>query len=276
MSAPAAVGVRAAVTVEVAKLRGQRICRAVLALALVAPPVVVAALRLQAGLPKDTLFGRHVRESGLAPSLLLLGFAGQWLLPLLVALVGGDIVAGEDRHGTWKTVLTRSCGRSDLLRAKVLVTAGWVVLVVAVLALSSLLAGLLLVGRQPLVGLSGEQLSAGRATALVLLAWASVLPPAFGVASIALLLGVLTRSTAVAVAGPVVLTLVMVLLLLVSGLGPVRHLLLASSFVSWHGLFTDPIQLWPLLRGTLVSAVYVGTCLPVAFAVLRGRDVTGG
>lgn len=271
-----AVGVRAAVTFEVAKLRGQRICRAVLALALVAPPVVVGALSLQAGLPKDTLFGRHIRDSGFAPSLLLLGFAGQWLLPLLVALVGGDIVAGEDRHGTWKTVLTRSCGRSNLLRAKVLVTGGWVVLVVATLAVSSLLAGLALVGTQPLIGLSGEQLSAGRATALVLLSWASVLPPALGVAAIAILLGVLTRSTVVAVAGPVVITLVMVLLLLVPGLGSARHLLLASSFLSWHGLFTDPVQPWPVLRGTLVSLAYVGVCLPVAFSVLRGRDVTGG
>ena len=270
------VGVRTAVRVEVAKLVGQRVARAVLALAVVGPVLLVGALRLQAGLPKDTLFGRQVRESGLAPSLLLLGFAGQWLLPLLVALVGGDVVAGEDRHGTWKTLLTRSCSRSTLLAAKVLVTAGWVVAVVAALALSSLIAGLAVVGTGPLLSLSGEPLPLGRGVPLVLAAWASVLPPSLAVATLALLLGVLTRSTAVAVAAPVVLMLVMVLLLLVPGLGPARHLLLASSFVSWHGLFTDPAPLWPVLRGTLVSAAWAGTCLPVAFAVLRRRDEHGG
>ncbi len=265
-----------AVRVEVAKLVAQRPARALLTLAVIGPVLLVAALRLQAGLPKDTLLGRQVRESGLAPSLLLLGFAGQWLLPLLVALVGGDIVAGEDRHGTWPTVLTRSCSRVTLLWAKVLVTAGWVLAVVLALAVSSLLAGLALVGTGPLLSLSGEPIPPGHGVLLVLAAWASVLPPALAFAALAVLAGAVTRSTALAVGVPVVLALVMVLLLLVPGLGPARHLLLASSFSSWHGLLTDPTRLWPLVRGSLVALAWAGVCLPVAFTVLRGRDEPGG
>ena len=54
-------------------------------------------------------------------ALLVLGFATQWLLPLLTAIVAGDIFASEDQHGTWKTVLTRSASRSQLFWAKMLV-----------------------------------------------------------------------------------------------------------------------------------------------------------
>ena len=52
--------------------------------------------------------------------LLMLGFAAQWVLPLLTALVAGDIFASEDQHGTWKTVLTRSVSRGQLFWAKTL------------------------------------------------------------------------------------------------------------------------------------------------------------
>ena len=68
--------------------------------------------------PKDTLFGRFATENGFAMALLVLGFASQWVLPLLTAIVAGDIFASEDQHGTWKTVLTRSIGRSKLFWAK--------------------------------------------------------------------------------------------------------------------------------------------------------------
>ena len=40
--------------------------------------------------------------------LVLLTFASAFLLPLITALVAGDIVASEDQNGPLKTILTRS------------------------------------------------------------------------------------------------------------------------------------------------------------------------
>ena len=55
--------------------------------AVVVPIVIVPVLQAQARPPKDTLFGRFIHDSGWSIPLLLLGFAGQWLLPFLAAVV---------------------------------------------------------------------------------------------------------------------------------------------------------------------------------------------
>ena len=71
--------------------------------------------------------------------LLILGFAGQWVLPLLTALVAGDIFAGEDQMGTWKTVLTRSVSRTQMFWAKTITAIGFAVSVLVVLDVSTIL-----------------------------------------------------------------------------------------------------------------------------------------
>jgi ABC-2 type transport system permease protein len=77
-------------------------------------------LKVQSGTPSDALFGAWVHSSGFAISLVILGFAGTWGVPVIAGLLGGDLFASEDRHGTWKTILTRSCRRADLYVAKLL------------------------------------------------------------------------------------------------------------------------------------------------------------
>jgi ABC-2 type transport system permease protein len=111
------------------KLAAQRRARITLALCLIAPIIIVLALKGQTPPPKDSLFGRHIHDSGYAMPLLMLGFAGQWVLPLLTALVAGDIFASEDHHGTWKTVLTRSASRTQLFWAKTITAMSFAVAV---------------------------------------------------------------------------------------------------------------------------------------------------
>ena len=45
-----------------------------------------------------------------------------WGLPLITALVAGDIVASESHNGTLKTILTRSRERGEIFAGKVLAT----------------------------------------------------------------------------------------------------------------------------------------------------------
>src|SRR5262249_61685420 len=96
-----------AIAWEAGKLSAQVRTRATLLLCLLAPIAVVLILKGQQPPPKDTLFGRYIHQSGFAVALLMLGFATQWVLPLLAAIVAGDIFASEDQNGTWKTALTR-------------------------------------------------------------------------------------------------------------------------------------------------------------------------
>lgn len=261
---------------ELEKLTAQLRVRIAAAACLAGPFAFGAALKVQDTVPADTLLGRWVHFTGFAVPLVVLTFVAQWALPLMIALVAGDIFATEDHHGTWKTLLTRSCGRSRLFWGKVLAAATFTVVVVLLLALGSLAAGVLLIGHQPLVSLSGTLIPAGHATGLVLAAWATVLLPAFGFTALGVLFSVATRNGPAGIIGPAVVGLLMQLYSFVNGADVVRHALLTTPFFAWHGLLLQQRDYWPLERGAAVCAAYTAACLAAGWVLLRRRDFTEG
>ncbi|MEQ7847567.1 ABC transporter permease [Nocardioides kribbensis] len=261
---------------EVRKLRHQLRTRAVLLGVLLGPVPVVVVLHAQSRPPKDTLFGRFATENGFALALLVLGFAAQWVLPLLTAIVAGDVFASEDQHGTWKTVLTRSTSRGRLFWAKAVAASGFSVMVLVVLASSTVLASLLVVGHQPLTGLSGQVVPPDLALRLVIGSWLSVLAPMLAFTGLAVLLSVWSRNPAVGVAAPVVLGLVMQLVGALGGAEALRAVLPTTAFEAWHGLLASPRFTGPLVEGSLVSLGWLALTLLTAYVLLRRRDITGG
>src|SRR3954451_3431687 len=275
-SRPPRPGLVAPLRWEVRKLRAQYRAWAALIGALVVPVAVVVVIHGQSRPPKDTLFGRFATENGFALALLVLGFASQWVLPLLTAIGAGDIFASEDQHGTCKTALTRSTSRSRIFWAKTLTAAGFALLVLVLLAASTIAASLLIVGHQPLTGLSGQTIPAATALKLVAASSATMLPPTIGFTCLAILLSVWSRNPAVGIAAPVVLGMVMQLVGALGGIEAVRGFLLTTPFEAWHGLLAQPRFTGPLLDGLLVSGVWSAVSLAVAFVLLRRRDITGG
>jgi ABC-2 type transport system permease protein len=268
-------GVLAVAGVECSKLRAQSKARAVLVACVAGPLAFVEVMRVQSGVPEDTLFGRGVKESGFATPLVVLGFAALWVFPLLTSIVGGDLFSAEDRCGTWTTVLTRSRSRAEVFAGKVLTALAFSSLAVVALAASSIVAGVILVGHKPLIDLSGALLPPERALSRVVFAWASVLPPAFGFTAVAVLLSVATRNSAVGIGLPVVAGLIMQLYAYVDGPEAIRRLLITSAFGAWHGLLNEHPYYRPLVQGTAVSAAYFVVCLVIAYGLLRRRDIGG-
>ena len=261
--------------IERRKLCAQLAIR-LLALACAAGPFVFAAiLKVQSGSPTDTLYGIWVHSSGFALSVVLLAFAGSWGLPLIAGIVAGDMFSAEDRYGTWKLVLTRSCTRRQLFVGKALAAATFSLGLLALTAVASLLAGAIFAGPHALVSLNGTVLSPGRSLGLTLASWLLCAFPTLAFASIAILFSIATRNGIVGVLAPAVCALAMQLLLLV-GSGVWMHMLLVgSAFGTWHGLFTDHPFYGPLLIGVAVSILWTAASLLVAWRLLRGRDFAG-
>jgi ABC-2 type transport system permease protein len=268
-------GVTAAAAVECSKLLAQIKIRLLFATCVAAPFGFAAAIRMQDTLPSDTLFGRTVKESGFAVPLVILGFAALWVLPALAGLVGGDVFAAEDRYGTWKTVLTRSRTRAELFAGKIVAALGFSSLALIVLAVSSVAAGVFVIGTDPLIDLTGVLLPPSKALPRVALAWLSVLPPTLALTAVAVVLSVATRSSVAGVALPVAGALGMQLYALVDGPEAFRRLLITSAFNAWHGLLSEPHYFRPLLDGSIVSAAYLVFSLAVAYFLLRRRDIGG-
>ena len=261
---------------EVRKLRAQARARYTLLVVALAPILIVVIVHGQQRPPKDTLFGRYAHDSGFSVALLVLGFASQWVLPLLTTIVAGDIFASEDQLGTWKTVLTRSVSRRQLFWAKTLTATGFTVLLLLILSTVTIVSSALVVGRQPLLGLSGQTIPAGTAVWLTTASWASALAPMLAITSLAILLSVRSRNPAVGIAAPVVLVMIMQLVGALGGLEGLRPLLITTPFEAWHGLLVQHRFTRPLVEGIAVSAGWCAVCLGSAYTSLRRRDITGG
>jgi len=273
---PARPGFGSALRWETRKLRAQTRAKAVLVGAVVVPLAVVLIVHSQSRPPKDTLFGRFATDNGFAMALLILGVASQWVLPLLTAIVAGDIFASEDQYGTWKTVLTRSTSRSKLFWAKTVVAIVFALMTLVLLAASTILAGALIVGHDPLTGLSGQTIDSRSALGLVSASWAAMALPMVAFTCLALLFSVWSRTAAVGIAAPVVLGMVMQLAGALGGMESLRPYLLTTPFEAWHGLLAAPRFTGPLHESALTSAGWSLVCLVAAYLIVRRRDITGG
>jgi len=268
-------GIGAVTSVECSKLAAQMKTRIVLAACVAGPFVFAVAMRVQSNVPADTLFGRSITESGLAVPLVVLGFAALWVFPVVASVVGGDLFSSEDRYGTWATLLTRSRTRAEVFAGKVVTALGFSLVATVVLALSSIAAGLLVIGHQPLVNLSGVLLAPGPALVRIATAWASVLPSAIGLTALAVLASVATRSSAAGIGLPVVGALTMQLYAMVDGPEVIRRSLITSGFGAWHGLLAEPSYYGPIGHAALAGMLYLVVCLAIAHHVLRHRDIGG-
>jgi ABC-2 type transport system permease protein len=263
---------------ELRKLRSQKRTYLGLGAAAVVPILFVGALVLQGGDsgPRDVAFGRYLHDTGLAVPLVLLLFGSIWMFPLITALVAGDIVASEDHNGTLKTILTRSVDRQRIFAGKTLAAMSYATLAIAITGVVAVVAGILASGFHPLTSLSGTRVSAPRGLGLVGASLLVYLLPILAVASIGLLLSTVTRNSAAAVVGTLMVSLLLQLVGILPGLGALRPYLLSTQFNAWQGFLRTPVDWAPIVRAAWVCSLYAVPSLVAAGLVFLRRDVAGG
>jgi ABC-2 type transport system permease protein len=260
---------------ELRKLRSQKRTYIGLGVAVLVPLIFVTAVALRSGGPDDVAFGRYIHDTGLAIPLVLLLFGSVWMFPLITALVAGDIVAAEDHNGTLKTILTRSVERGQVFAGKTLATASYAAAAIFLSGLVALVAGSIVSGFDPLVTLSGKTVSAMTALRLVGASLLVYLMPIFAIACIGLLLSTVTKNSAAAVVGTLMVSLIIQLIGIVPGLGALHPYLLSTQFDAWQGLLRTPTDWDPTIRAAWVCALYGIPSLAAAYIVFVRRDVAG-
>jgi ABC-2 type transport system permease protein len=259
---------------ELVKLVSQWRIRLLVLACWVGPALFVAAVSRQSSLPVDTLFGRWMHATGWAGSLVILGFSGTWALPLLTSVVAGDVFASEDRLGTWRHLLVAVRSPRRIFAAKALASLTVVLLLVAGLACSSAVGGLVSVGNRPLVGLDGHLLTSSDSAGRVLLAWVCVLAPTLALVAIGLLGSVALGRSPMGLLLPTLVALAMQLAQMLPLPVAVRLALPGYAFIAWNGLFTSPAQVGPLLIAIAVSLVWAVTATALAYLIFVRRDFT--
>ena len=261
---------------ELRKLRAQKRTYLGLGGAVLVPIAFVTALAFQNGPgPTDVPLGRALRDTGLAIPFVVLFFMSIWGLPLVTALVAGDIVASESHNGTLKTILTRSRDRGEVFAGKVCAAATYTLLALFAMVVVGVTAGVIEFGWHPLVSLSGTKVAPLTGLGLLALSTAVYAWPLLAIAAFGLMLSTVTRNSAASVVGTLMFALLMQLLGALPGTEAMRPYLLGEQFSAWHGLLRRPTDWAPIERAAWVCAVYGLLSLLAGYLVFLRRDVTG-
>jgi ABC-2 type transport system permease protein len=260
---------------EIAKLLAQKRTYLGIVSAALVPVIFVVVLLLQTGGPNEVPLGRYIRDTGLAVPFVVLFFMSIWGLPLITALVAGDIVASESHNGTLKTILTRSRQRGEVFTGKVLASISYTLAIVFAMGVVGLVAGGIAWGFHPLTSLSGTKVSTGHGLGLLAASLAIYAFPLVGIAAFGLMLSTITRNSAASVVGTLMWALLMQLLGVLPGTESFRPYLLGTQFEAWHGFLRTPADWVPVVRALWVCALYIAVPLFVAYTVFLRRDVAG-
>jgi len=196
-------------------------------------------------------------------------------LPVAVAVIAGDAIAGEAQAGTLRYLLIRPVGRTKLLIAKLLSVVAFVVLAVLVVAATGYVVGTNLLGSSSLAtGLSGTSLTQQDVAIRTALAIGYVVLSMLGVAAIALFFSTITDSPLAATLGALALLIASSLLLTLDAANALQPYLPTRYWLAFVDLFRDPIPSRDLLRGIGLQAVYVAVSLGGSWANFASKDIT--
>ncbi|MGY1691797.1 ABC transporter permease [Geodermatophilus sp. SYSU D01105] len=197
-------------------------------------------------------------------------------LPIAVAVVAGDSVAGEAQAGTLRYLLARPAGRTRLLVAKLVAVIAFVLVTVLVVAAVGYVVGATLFDAQPAGGtsVSGTSLSEQELLGRSAMAIGYVTVSMLGVAAFGLFFSTLTDSPLAAALGALAVLVASSLLFTLDAASPIAPYLPTRYWLAFVDLFRDPILWRDVVRGLTLQGVYVGVLLAAAWANFTTKDVT--
>jgi ABC-2 type transport system permease protein len=243
-------------------------------------PIVVAVLLVLTDLAprpgEGPPFLSAVLTNGALYPLAALAIVLPLFLPIAVAVVAGDSIAGEAQAGTLRYLLARPAGRTRLLVAKLIAVLAFVLVTVLIVAAVGYVIGSTLFDAQPVAGtsVSGTSLSQQELAVRTLLAVGFVAVSMLGVAAFALFFSTFTDSPLGAMTGALAVLVASSLLFTLDAASPIAPYLPTRYWLAFVDFFRDPISWRDITRGVALQGVYVGVLLAGAWANFTTKDIT--
>jgi len=251
---------------------------ALLAVLAAIPVLIGFALKLSSpgggGNGEGPAFFTQVAGNGVFLALASLNVLLILVLPLAVAVVAGDSVAGEAGHGTLRYLLTVPAGRTRLLGIKYTALVIFCLAACAMVTVAALAVGAALFPIGPVTLLSGTTISLG--AGLLRLAFVALYVAAAmaALAAIGLAISTLTEHPIGAIAAIMVLAVGSEVSDSVPQFAVVHPYLPTHWWLSFDALLRSP-SAWPdLMQGLTSFAIYVIIFGAIAWARLTTADVT--
>lgn len=246
-----------------------------LAVLLLLPVLLTVAIYVSGGPSsgRGPAFLDQVSHNGVFAALAGLTVALPFFLPLTVAVVAGDTIAGEASLGTLRYVLTRPSGRGRLLAVKAGTVVAFCVVAALVVAVGGLIAGSILFPIGNVVGLSGTSFSLADGIARALLAAVIVGASLLGLGAIGMFISTLTDVPVGAMAGTVGIAILSTVLDSVPQVHAIHPWLFTHHWFAFGDLLRSPISWHDIVRDLLLQAGYVAVFASAAWARFTTRDV---
>jgi ABC-2 type transport system permease protein len=242
----------------------------------VIPVIVGIALRLAGPSTsgQGPPFLDQVAGNGVFLAFLALTVMLTLVLPLAVAVVAGDSIAGEAGHGTLRYLLTVPAGRVRLLAVK------YAALLIFCLAASLLIAAVSVavgaaafpVGQVTL--LSGSTVSLGDGLLRLLLVTIYVAAGMASLAAIGLAISTFTEHAIAAIAAILVIAIASEVADSVPQFSAIHPFLPTHWWLSFDGLLRSPIAWGEIGQGLLSFGIYAAICCAIAWARFTTADIT--
>jgi ABC-2 type transport system permease protein len=217
----------------------------------------------------NQLAGNGVFLTFIALSLLLI-----LVLPVVMAVISGDSVAGEAGYGTLRYLLTVPAGRTRLLAVKYLAIVVWAVVATFIVSVVALLVGVILFPVGPVTLLSGTTVSLGAGLVRVLFVTLYVCAAMAALGAIGLAVSTFTEHAIGAIAAVMILVVASEVVDQIPQFAPVAPYLPTHWWNSFDALLRTPVDSTTLWHGLLSFAIYAAVFCAIAWARFTSADVT--
>lgn len=199
-------------------------------------------------------------------------------VPLLIALIGGDMIAGEANMGTLRLLISKPISRTNLLLSKFAATVVYTLLLLVWMAFLALIVSVLVFGVGDLMIFKSQQIILLKSTDVL---WRYV--AAFGFAAIAMItvaaLSFLLSIFAENSIGPIVSTMgVIIVCTILSTMdlplfNAIKPFLFTSHMLGWKGFFDDPVNYDAILKSAGILVIHIIGFVGAALLVFNKKDV---
>jgi len=219
-------------------------------------------------------FLNELAGNGVFLALVVLNLMLLLFLPLSVAVVSGDAIAGEASLGTLRGLLIVPAGRTRLLSVKYAAIVVFALSACLLITVVSLIMGVILLHVGPVTLLSGTSVSLGNGILRVLLValYAGVAMAAVG--AIGLAISTLTQHPLAAMAAILVVVIVSEIIDQVPQVSGIHPALPSHFWLSWDGLFRSPVDWSGMQHGLASFAIYIVIFCANAWARFTSADIT--
>lgn len=199
-------------------------------------------------------------------------------VPLLIALVAGDMVAGEANMGTLRLLITKPVSRTRLMLSKFIASCVYTVLLLAFMAVLSLFGSMLIFGVGDMMILKSEVVTILDRNDVL---WRYV--AAFGFAALSMItvaaLAFLLSNFAENSIGPIIaaMSIIIVFTILttmdIPFFNAIKPFLFTNHMLNWKGFFDRPVDRWEVLKSALVLVGHIVFFVSLAIYIFRRKNI---